>query len=245
MSFSWASPESLEVVFLSRPQISSLINILDSQPQLIGRFVQNDYECIPMGGGCFHPQLGIIEDPSKKAKPVVKERPTQTKTINSAGTDLISCDEGNYFDIFCGRAKKEKVEKSDFEIWIDTSSSLKQVDYSPDLKFCERRRLMSKVLEDCRGKVTVKTFDSNIRELGGLETLCLSKGMNDGKRMVQWLKESEAKKVIIITDVDEYVEEFREYLDLVNAKIVGIGTKFIQGTDLYGAYANKMIKICK
>ena len=43
---------------------------------------------------------------------------------------------------------------------------------------------------------------------------------------------------MIVTDVDEYTGEFREYLDLVGATIIGIGVKPFYATDLYSSLSD-------
>lgn len=241
----WADAGQITVYFLSRPDVKGAILDLDidSKPRFTfsklaqANLKEEDYKCEPFGDGCFHPQLGYIEDQEKVMKAIErKQAEVEVNTINADEVNLINCEKEYYFDMYCGQAQKEKGKKqapSDFELWVDTSSSMRQVDFSEDQAYCERRRLVAKLKESCKGKVDVATFDTSKKSLGMLENTCINRGTNDGARLVKWLKQTDARKVVIITDVDEYQGEFREYLDLVGATIIGIGVEPFYATDLF------------
>ena len=55
---------------------------------------------------------------------------------------------------------------------------------------------------------------------------------------------SKAKKLYIVTDIDEMSQEMRTFLDENGAKIIGDGTKAFTSLDLIN-YANELIKDCK
>lgn len=239
----FADVDKVEVYFLSRPKVSHFNHLIEKyiNPNTTYKKVV-EYKCIPMGEGCFHPQLGMIPLEEAKSEKVQKGEPKPIehyKTFNSDDVDLVECEDGNYFDIFCGKEKKGKkkrpVNDVDYQLWIDTSSSMREIDYSKEADYCERRFLASQIQNKCGEKMQIFTFDTAIKSLGGIESVCMSYGMNDGKRMVDWIKRSNAKHITIITDVDEYTGEFREYLNLIGAKIHGIGTKMV--------YASEMPKI--
>tara|TARA_R110002072_G_scaffold534_2_gene3490 strand:+ start:26353 stop:27165 length:813 start_codon:yes stop_codon:yes gene_type:complete len=251
---SYADVDKVEVYFLSRPKVTHINNLIDkyiNSSTVFSEIAQSKaYECVPMGEGCFHPQLGMIplEEANSEKVSKGKVKPIKNfKNFHSDEVDLIDCKDGNYFDIFCGKAKKEKqvsVNDSDYQLWIDTSSSMKQMDYNKDMQYCERRFLVSQLMNACGDNLQVFTFDTAIKSLGDISNVCMNYGMNDGKRMVDWLKRSKAKKVIIITDVDEYTGEFRDYLNLIGAKVHGIGTKMVYASEM-PTLTPKLEKFCQ
>ncbi len=247
-SFAW-SADNVKVIFLSRPK--SAFYQLPLPFQWVSRSIaQAGVECEPFGDGCFHPQLGFIEDPEKVQKANVKknldEGSLELKTINSEEVNLVNCDKDYHFDLFCGKAKAKKAKEnvgSPYQVWIDISSSMRVVDYSNDPSFCERRRFVGQIRKECGDKLDIYTFNTGRQTMGGLETLCINRGTNDGSRMVQWLKNTEAKSVLIITDVDEYVGEFQEYLETTGAEVVGIGVKPVYADELF-TMTGELKKIC-
>lgn len=246
MSQCFAEARQIRVYFLSRPDIKkSSLYRFNNKPQFsFSELAQaenpEDVDCEPFGDGCFHPQLGYIEDQKKVMKAIEKKQAEiEVKTINAEEVNLINCDKDYYFDMYCGRAAKENKAESKpsaFELWVDVSSSLRQVDFSEDAAYCERRRLVAKLQDSCKGKLDVYTFNTSKKSLGSLESTCLNHGTNDGERIVQWLKDTDAKQVVIITDVDEYTGVFREYLDLTNAEVIGMGVKPIFAEDLFSYF---------
>lgn len=251
----FAEAGQIRVYFLSRPDAKKTsLYPVEATPRFTFSEVAQadpvnpeDFECEPFGDGCFHPQLGYIEDQKKVMKAIErKQAEVDVKTINAEEVNLINCDKDFYFDMYCGRASKvnkAQAKPSAFELWVDVSSSMRQVDFSEDAAYCERRRLVAKLKDGCTGKVDVSTFNTSKKSLGSLESTCLNHGTNDGGRIVQWLKDTDAKQVVIITDVDEYTGEFREYLDLVNAEVIGMGVKPIFAVDLF-SYFDELKGFC-
>ena len=279
----WASPDRLEVIFLSQSKTASFINYLDKKTKnifLSRAIAQNDskeyeeeyvidfsdpagfedvaplrnIECTPMGDGCFHPQLGYLSEipgamkPSKKIKTdkkvKAKDDPFKLNTFNADDISLVECQEGRYFDIFCGSESRKPIKTADLEVWIDTSSSLRNIDYSSEENYCERRFFASKMKNDCKAGVNFSIFDTSRRSLGSYDTLCDYVGSNDGRRMVSWIEANSAKHLVIITDVDEYHGPFREYLERSNAIVHGIGSTQVTAKDL-SSFIPKISKSCK
>lgn len=213
-----------------------------------------NFECVSMGDGCFNPQEGYLEEipgaikaskgTNKKSKQKKqKENPFELSTFNSDDIALVECQEGRYFDIFCGKESNRKVKKANLEVWIDTSASMKNVDYSSEDSYCERRFFASKMKKDCRDGIAFSVFDTARSSLGSYDNLCDYVGSNDGKRIVSWIEANSADHLVLITDVDEYHGAFREYLERTNATVRGIGTKPITAKDLIG-YTSKLAKSC-
>ncbi len=245
-----ATPKEVEVWFLTmEPETKTSVLIRNLIPEIKKSKAYALKDCLPMGDGCFHPQDGYIEDESKKKKPVdevINEKDLNPKTINSADVDLIKCDKNNYFDIFCGKAQKINAKSgAELEIWIDTSSSLKQYDFSKEAGYCKRRVFAEKIWNECsKEKVNFFVFDTGIKEVGSLDTVCETYGMNDTDRMIGWIENSASKKLIIVTDIDEYNFKFSTYLNSIQAKIKGDKPAGFSGTDLE-ASTKEIISYCK
>lgn len=242
----FALPKRVEVVFLAPEKEAVTTEVLEEfKTKNFRKLAQADVKCVPMGDGCFHPQLGYMEGDS--AKGIVdqesgKQKEVKIKTINSMDTDMIDCKKGNYFDIFCGKAKKEKHGPVDYEIWIDTSSSLRRVDWSKEQSHCSRRTFIEKLRRSC--DLEIQTFDTSIKQMGSLSNLCLTYGLNDQKRLIKWIDDSSAKHLIIVTDIDESSIELRNYLESIGAVIHGADYGDFTGKKLI-EYADTFAKSCQ
>jgi hypothetical protein len=249
-----AVPDKIEMIFLSPQKVSQLLDLIEKQNGIhkLGFLTESDLDlknCMPMGDGCFDPQLGYIEKmPSNKGKtePVVvtpKDPELQFKTFNAVETSMVNCDKGNYFDIYCGK-EKAKGRPAEIEIWFDISSSLKNVDYSKNPDNCNRRSFMTKVMEGCKDKVRVSVYNTVLKEVGDFSSVCLSYGTNDEIKLLQWMKASEAKMLVLVTDIDEMSQPMKDFLSERGAKMTGDGVSPFSSTDLVN-YANDFIKTCK
>jgi hypothetical protein len=252
----FALPEKIEFIFLSREKTASLIDYI-KQKEIIQTYqatAENvaGHDCVPMGDGCFHPQLGFIDDPTKgenKDSPTnVKDKKAQkkveVKTFNSDDVNMVECKEGRYFDIFCGKSTKT-VSNYKMEIWVDNSSSLRGMDYSKDLTYCKRRSFITKILGDCpKDTVLVSTFNTSRKSLGSHSNLCLNYGMNDRKRLMDWVHASSVKHLIVVTDIDELSQEMRDFIDSVGATAHGGDMGDFSATRLVG-FADTVVKSCK
>ena len=250
----WAAPQKIEMIFLSPQKVSQLLELIEKNKTtsivgLIAAADTNSENCVPMGDGCFHPQLGYIEkgpeEQTVKTPAVIvpKDPELQLKTFNAVETSVITCDKGNYFDIYCGKTKPN-AKPADIEIWIDISSSLRTVDYDKDPNRCKRRTFMTKIMDKCKENVRVSVYNTTLKEVGDFASVCLAYGTNDGSKLLQWMKDSSAKTLIIVTDIDEVSRAMRDYLEDKGAKIIGDGVKPFSSTDLIN-YANDIVKTCK
>jgi hypothetical protein len=233
----FASPSKITFVFLSEVTAQVLYDALDKlnsgqEYSLTAEgFPKN---CVPMGDGCFHPQLGFIEASGMEKKPIVEKKPKdfKLKTINSDATSSVKCDDGNYFDIYCGKSNK-KVESHDYEVWIDISTSMRRMDYSKDEgKSCQLQNFALKLKRDCKKGVTIKAFNTSIKVLSDTSEICNYRGLNNVKKLTRWIDNSNAKQVLIITDINELTTDLQNYLDTVSAKIYGVGTTPFQVSQL-------------
>lgn len=257
-----AAPQKIQMIFLSPPKVAALLELIKKHhsQQFFQKLAESEeIECVPMGDGCFHPQYGYMEKAPYKEKakasptaaasaatsaPVAAEAEAQVKTFNSNETSMISCDKNNYFDIFCGKEKPNKVNKAaDVEIWFDISSSLKSVDYSKDAGYCSRRSFASKVMETCKDKVRVSVYNTALKEAGEISSVCDYYGTNDENRLLQWMRDSQAKTLLIVTDIDEMSAPMRAFLDEKGAKMIGDGVKPFTALDLE-SYAKEFSRMC-
>ena len=240
----WATPQKIEMIFLSPERASSLLQHLDQLEKIkMAAFTaQTEDKCVPMGDGCFHPQLGYIEKTPEKPRVQIEEKPNEVKTFNALETSLINCDKNNHFDIFCGQERPEQAA-ADTEVWIDISSSLREVDYSRDQATCARRTFMTNVLSACPGKARFSVYNTGLKEVGDHSTVCLSHGTNNEKKLVEWIRGSKAKHLLLVTDVDELSPALRELLESNGAKMQGDGVKPFTSKDLI-EYAKEFSKVC-
>ena len=104
------------------------------------------------------------------------------------------------------------------EIWVDTSSGLSSVDYSRDSDYCFRRSFVSRVVGQCqKNLVSVSTFDSSLKQMGALSSLCVSHGISDQDRLISWIKNSKIKyyyiagtKDFLVTQNSAHVQDAKE-----------------------------------
>ena len=244
----YATPKKIQMIFMSGQKISMLLNTIDqlNSNKLFSLLSEGPEDnCVPMGDGCFHPQLGYIEKKPTGVKPVqVKpEEPLKVNTFNAIETNMINCDKGNYFDIYCGKEKDKISTGNEVEVWFDISSSMRQVDYNKDPNLCNRRSFMEKIMNGCKDKVRVSVYNTALKEVGDFSTVCMSYGGNDEDKLIKWMKDSQAKVLLLVTDVDEMSHGMRDFLDSNGAKLIGDGVKSFTSSDLVD-YAKEFTKEC-
>lgn len=228
LSFSvMAAPRDIEVWFVSNSK-TALLNDLLSRPQYVYRAPTAELQCQQMGDFCFDPQYGLYKR-DDAAHEVVETKKIETDgpeipAAKSIERELIDCDPKNYFDVFCGKAKKEaQAAASKLDVWIDTSSSMREFDFTEKDGSCHRKSFM-KVLDNACGfnqKVNVMMYDTTIKQAGSMDQLCNNQGLNDYKRLMDWIERSDAKKLVIITDLYELQKEFSDYIESKHGKLRG------------------------
>jgi hypothetical protein len=222
----FAAPKEIEVWFLSQQKVSFLNELLN-RPQYIYRAPTAALECQEMGDYCFDPQYGLYKKDDATAEIVdtkkLESDGPSIPTSKSVDRDLISCDPKNYFDVFCGKARAEAQALSKLDVWVDTSSSMREFDFSDKDGGCHRKSFI-KVLDSHCGfnrKVNVMMFDTSIKQAGSIDQLCANQGLNDYKRLMDWIERSEARKLIVITDIYEFHKEFSDYIESKHGKFRG------------------------
>lgn len=222
----WSAPKEIEVWFISHAKTALLQDLLN-RPQYIYRAPTAELKCQEMGDYCFDPQYGLYKKDDANFEVVeTKKIETDGPTIPSGKSverELIDCDPKNYFDVFCGKAKKQAEMPSRLDVWIDTSSSMREFDYTDKDGSCHRKSF-AKTLDNVCGfnqKVNVMMFDTSIKQAGSMDQLCNNQGLNDYKRLMDWVERSEVKKLIIITDLYELHKEFADYIESKHGKLRG------------------------
>lgn len=220
----FAAPKEIEVWFLSNTK-SAQVDQLLNRPQYTFRAPTAELQCQEMGDYCFDPQYGLYKKDAASEIVETSKIEIEGKTIPTAKSverDLINCDPKNYFDVFCGKARTE-TQSAKLEVWIDTSSSMREFDYLQKDGSCFRKSFMKALDGDCgfNRKVNVMMFDTSIKQAGEMDQLCNNQGLNDYKRLMDWIERSEAKKLVIITDIYEFHKEFSDYIESKHGKFRG------------------------
>lgn len=225
-----AAPRDLEVWFLTPPKTSYLEKFLRDKTQVVARLGQAP-NCEAIGDYCFDPQIGLYKKNDNQFVPLdpvdvkLDEELPQLPSAKSLDRNLIDCDPKNAFDLFCGKAKPVETQASstNLEIWMDTSSSLREMDFADKDGSCNRERFLRQLDGVCpfQKKVSVMMYDVSIREMGAMNSACQAVGQNDTKRLMDWIERSEAKHLIVITDVNEYGKDFADFISAHHGKIRG------------------------
>ena len=223
-----AAPGSIEVWFLSNAKVTEVQKLLD-RPQYVYYKKTAELQCQEMGDFCFDPQYGLYKKGDIEAEvkdeegQIEKVKAPAIPTAKSVDRDLINCDPNNYFDIFCGKARKEAKSEPKLDLWIDTSSSVKEFDFIDSSGGCHRKSLVKRLDETCgfNQKVNVMMFDTTIKQAGTMDSLCNNQGLNDYKKLMDWIERSTAKKLVIITDIYEFHKDFADYIESKHGRFRG------------------------
>lgn len=224
-----AAPRELEVWFISNPKTALLNDLLNRSPYVY-RAPTAELQCQEMGDYCFDPQYGLYkrDDVTKEVADVdtkkIENDGPGIPTGKSVERDLIDCDPKNYFDVFCGKARKEATQgTAKLDLWIDTSSSMREYDFSDKEGGCNRKSLVKALDQSCgfNQKVNVMMFDTSIKQAGSIDQLCTNQGLNDQKRLMDWIERSNAQKLVIITDINEFYKDFSDYVESKHGKLRG------------------------
>lgn len=228
-AYAVAAPKEIEVWFISNAKVTQLNEYLN-RPQYVYRAPTAELQCQEMGDYCFDPQFGLYKKDDAglemvETKKIDKEGPS-IPAAKSVERELIDCDPKNYFDVFCGKAKKESAPAAaatKLDLWIDTSSSMREFDPQDKDGSCYRKSFVKQLDSVCgfNRKVNVMMFDTSIKQAGGIDSMCTNQGLNEYKRLIDWIERSEAKKLVVITDIYEFHKEFSDYIESKHGKFRG------------------------
>ncbi len=244
---SLAAPLKMEMIFLSPKKMSMMLDLIDQYQKIkYSQYLSQieDDKCVPMGDGCFHPQMGFIEKKiDTKTPDLLEEKKFELKNFHLLETNIVDCDKSYAFDIFCGKAKGNSGEAT-IEVWFDISSSLRTVDYNRDPEQCARKEFMEKIQKSCGGRVSFSVFNTSLKQITDLGSSCLAYGTNDQKKLLRWMNETKAKQLVVVTDIDEMSDEMKDFLESRGAKMTGDGVKAFTASDLVD-YAKEYMRFCK
>lgn len=230
-----AMPKNFEIWFLSIDKKAALLELLNKEGKKISGSLAQAIQCQPMGEYCFDPQVGLYKpgENQKVEEEVIYEaldstvKQEQPATASSVDRQMINCDGDSYFDIFCGKANEEKKSDVKLEIWIDISSTLRQVDFVSHTEPCMREIFLQTLDKSCpfNKKMRVSIFNESRKEAGTMNSVCTNYGLNNMDRIIQEVKESSAKNLIIITDIFEAQEKLIDFVESYpQGKIKGVDT---------------------
>lgn len=213
----FAMPKHFEVWFLSTDSVSWIDQF--DQNYKYSKEIARALQCQQMGEYCFDPQVGLYKrgeegKVQEEVDPSAVEREAKYDFLpanNGLERNMIDCDKEQMFDIFCGKSQKKMIQgKTNLEIWVDTSSTMKQADFAGFDKECKRERFLKDLNATCpiNQKMKVYYFEEYRKEAGSFDRVCLSGGLNNMKRLMQDVKQSKADNIIIITDIFEADENF-------------------------------------
>lgn len=225
-----AAPKELEVWFLTPPKSAMLERWMSPLKRPAVKVAE--VACEQIGDYCFDPQIGLYKKEDQTIKDVapaevkLESDLPQLPTATSVDRSLISCDPKYAFDMFCGEARPvnaAKKEGANLEIWIDTSSSMREMDWPDSEGHCHRETFLKRLDIKCgfQRKASVMMYDVSLREMGTMASACQAAGQNDTGRLMDWIERSNAKKLIVITDVNEYTKKFGDFIESHHGKIRG------------------------
>ena len=223
-----AIPQNFEVWFLSNPKTQQVLNLIKEKKQRPLLLSQAELSCQPMGEYCFDPQVGLYKKDQGEiqygsSSSILDEDLPQLPVAKSVDRNLIVCESGVYFDIFCGKSNLNETRKINFDLWIDTSSSMREMDPIREGQGCFREKFVKKLTDKCPWgeKVHIMQFDTEIKPAGSATNLCANEGLNDLKRIIKWIEESTARNLIIVTDLYEYHQELADFVFKNKGKLRG------------------------
>ena len=217
-----AAPKELEVWFLTPPKTAMLERWMAPMRPAAKQIAEA--ACEQIGDYCFDPQLGLYK--KEGTNPLAESiDPADVKldsdlpllpSASSVDRSLISCDPKYAFDMFCGKAVPEAVKKegANLEIWIDTSSSMREMDWPDAQGHCHRETFLKRLDIKCgfQKKASVMMYDVSLREMGTMASACQSVGQNDTARLMDWIERSNA---------NEYTKKFGDFIETHHGKIKG------------------------
>lgn len=262
----FAEPDQLIVLFLSSVESVSFSERLTPNFEFSQEFAQRGLisNCISFGDKCFHPQKGLIDPKQTDHTSEFYQKGTRDlkydfsdvestedhmggKGLNSEASSELDCKEEQYFDIYCGKAKKitgkPRRKQAGFEVWIDTSTSMKDSDYQFQKSTCYRKDFADRMRSSCQG-VDIYQYAASRKQVGSTATLCENNNQNSQSSLYKWIKNSNAKTLLIITDASSLDMEFQSVIDSVNGQVYGIEDRMIGGKHLK-EYISKFKKYCK
>lgn len=249
---SFGMPKKLEVWFLSPPKTAFLDKILD-HVKFSKSIAQGRLQCQQMGEYCFDPQVGLYK-PNDQGVGEVEIDYSQAEELEtykelpharSIDREMIDCDGADLFDFFCHRAKKEQQTSGKLEVWIDTSSTLKEIDPDKSDDICMRQSFVTSLDVDCplNKKMKLYVFTESLKKIDTFSRVCSHYGLNNIDRLIKKINESNSQNLLIITDIYEANEKLLNFID--NAGGSHRGVKELMYAKDMKTYLKDIVALCK
>lgn len=251
-SNAFAMPKKLEVWFLS-PAKNSFVEKYDEKIKFTKYIAQTRLQCQKMGEYCFDPQVGLYK-PDEQGVGEVQVDYSKTEELEtykelpharSIDREMIECEGADLFDFFCHKAKKEQRSSAKLEIWIDTSSTLKEIDPDKADDICMRQSFVTSVDVNCpiNKKMNLYVFTESLKKVDTFSRVCSHYGLNNIDRLIKRIEESKAHNLLIITDIYEANEKLINFIDNANGSHRGVG-ELMYAKDMK-TYLKDISNLCK
>ena len=231
---SFALPETIEFWFISRARYGFLENF---PPTLVKvAQVRRIYEgCQSWGEGCYDMEVEKLQNRQSDLKVndyMIKRQKRLQDALNIFKPDkthVSDCESEVGSSKFCGDRLPARVD-TDIEIWIDTSSSMNEIDPRTVDGGCLRKKFIKMVMASCGGKIPIMgVFNKSLREMGAYTDVCRSYGENDLSFLTKWIQGSKSKHLVVVTDYTQMKLQLKNFIDRAGAKVRG---DFFKGATL-------------
>ena len=230
----FALPEVIEFWFISRAKYG----LLQNYPQTLVKVAQvrRIYQgCQSWAEGCYDLEDETLANRQSDLKVnsymIKKQKRLQNRLdlFEPYQTHLSDCDAGVGHSKFCGGRLPARVDSS-IEIWIDTSSSMNEIDPRASDGSCLRKKFIKMVLDGCGGKIPIMgIFNKSLRAMGAFTDVCRSYGENDLNYLADWIEASKSKHLVVVTDYTQMKHKLKKFIDRSGAKVRG---DFFKGATL-------------
>lgn len=228
-------PKSFEIWFLSPDKKEAFLpsKFLEKKIEFNKSVAQGKLQCQRMGEHCFDPQVGlyklgdkeeVIRDSDYTVVDELEDHSDKRVATGKAIEESV-CDDSGLFSMFCNGKSSKEVKAAKFEIWVDTSSTMKQVDFAGYDEQCKRESFLRLIMTKCsfNKQAKVYIFDETKKQLGSMDRVCLNAGLNNADRIIRDIKISKTPHLVVITDIYEASEKLINFVETsTGGKVRGI-----------------------
>ncbi|RLA63186.1 MAG: hypothetical protein DRQ88_04560 [Epsilonproteobacteria bacterium] len=230
----FALPDTIEFWFISRAKYGHLQNY----PYTLGKVsqVRGIYKgCKAWGEGCYDMEDSELVDRQSDLKIndyMIKREKRLKNTLDlfaPYNTHISDCDSEVGSSRFCGERLPARVD-TNMEIWIDTSSSMNEIDPRGRDGNCMRNKFIRMVMESCGGNIPIMgIFNQSLREMGSFTDVCRNYGENNLNFLEDWIRSSKSKHLVVVTDYTQMKKKLKKFIDRTGSKVRG---DFFKGATL-------------
>ena len=230
----FALPETIEFWFISRAKYG----LLQSSPYNLVKVAQvrTIYKgCKFWGEGCYDMEDSELVDRQTELKVndyTIKRDKKLTDSLELRepyNTHLSDCNSEIGSSKFCGERLPARVD-TDIEVWIDTSSSMSEIDPRGKNGDCIRNKFIRMVMDSCSGSIPIMgIFNKSVRQMGSFNDVCRNYGENDLNFLADWIEGSKSKHLVVVTDYTQMKRKLKDFIDRTGSKVRG---DFFKGATL-------------